>query len=65
MSEAVNEQLAEDSGTKISFWKPHKDKIYFHLVVSDKNGYSSAIMTKEMWEEMKTKVDRLIRENMT
>lgn len=64
MSEAVNEKLVEDAGTKISFWKPHKDKRYFHLVLSDEGGYSSVIMTKEMWDGMKAKVDKLIEEHM-
>jgi len=53
----ANEELLDDDGTRLIFWKPSKEDRVFRIVMADEGGYSSVCCTKEDWEELKQKVD--------
>lgn len=61
----VNELLVTDGDSSISYWVPeslHKGKNFF-FTVADDGGYSSVLMNKDAWEQMKKKVDELFEKD--
>ena len=63
MSTLINETVASDGDAVLAVWcTDNTPKGNFNLVLGDGGGYSSILMNKEVWEQMKKDVDKHFEE---
>jgi hypothetical protein len=64
---SIQAVLYTDTGTDLGFWfTGFNERIHstFSIVIHDDSGYASVAMTVEQWNEIKNKVDSLIKEHI-
>lgn len=53
---------SDGSDAELGFW--YTGDNYFALVLSDDGGYSSIVVNKKDWENIKVQVDELVKEHI-
>lgn len=61
----INETVYEDGDAKLFFWKPHPEETFALFGLSDGGGYSSVLMTRTGWHDLREKMDALVEKHLS